>query len=112
MTTKKSTNTLPENQIPAVKTADDDSRAVEKELEIKIQDLTAQLSGARGKLNELRGETVGNTKSARAIEYYKNNPGMARKEYIAHFITELNFGKAYAGTMYGTIRKKEKAGNL
>ena len=112
MTTKKVTNTPPENQIPAPKNGDGEIEGQIKTLDIKIQNLTSQLMEARGKLRELRGETVGTTKSAKAIEHYKNNPGKARKECIQVFVTDLGFGRPYSNTMYGLIKTKEKAGTL
>ena len=112
MATKKVTNTPPENPIPAPKNGTGEIEGQMKTLEIKIQNLTSQLMESRGKLRELRGETVGTTKSAKAIEHYKNNPGITRKEMIKVMINTLGFGKAYAATFYGTIQRKNKDGTL
>ena len=73
-------------------------------LKKSIVDLTEQLVATRNQLRELTGEKPGESKSSRATEYYKNNPGLTRKEYIAAFL-ELGFGKAYAATIYQKIKK-------
>jgi len=69
-----------------------------------IVDLTAQLTDTRNQLRELTGEKTSDSKSGRAIEFVKNNPGLTRKEYITGFL-ELGFGKPYAATMYQKIKK-------
>ena len=73
-------------------------------LKKSIADLTEQLIATRNQLHELTGEKPSESKSSRATEYYKNNPGLTRKEYIAAFL-ELGFGKAYAATIYQKIKK-------
>ena len=55
-------------------------------------------------MRELTGEKLSDSKSSRAIEFVKNNPGLTRKEYITGFL-ELEFGKAYAATIYQKIKK-------
>ena len=67
-------------------------------------DLTEQLIATRNQLHELTGEKPNESKSSRATEFYKNNPGLTRKEYISAFL-ELDFGKAYAATIYQKIKK-------
>ena len=69
-----------------------------------ITDLTSQLITTRNQLRELTGDKPSDSKSSRAIEFYKNNPGLTRKEYITGFL-ELGFGKAYAATMYQKVKK-------
>jgi len=81
----------------------EDSKEVEF-LKKSITDLTSQLISTRNQLRELTGEKLSDSKSSRAIEFYKNNPGLTRKEYITGFL-ELGFGKAYAATMYQKIKK-------
>ena len=81
----------------------EDNKEVEF-LKKSITDLTEQLISIRNQLRELTGEKLSDSKSSRAIEFYKNNPGLTRKEYIAGFL-ELGFGKAYAATMYQKIKK-------
>lgn len=81
----------------------EDSKEIEF-LKKSINDLTHQLVATRNQLRELTGETLGESKSSRAIEFVKNNPGLIRKEYLAGFL-ELGFGKAYAATMYQKIKK-------
>ena len=112
MTAKKVTNTPSGNHIPAPKNGAGEIEGLEKDLDIKIQNLSSQLLDLRQQLREIRGETVGTTKSAKAIEHYKSNPGLKRKEYLAYFMTECGMGKAYSATCFGTIKKKEKAGTL
>ena len=78
-----------------------------KEVELlkkSITDLTSQLVSTRNQLRELTGEQLSDSKSSRATEFYKNNPGLTRKEYITGFL-KLGFGKAYAATMYQKIKK-------
>jgi hypothetical protein len=81
----------------------EDQREVEF-LKKSIVDLTEQLIATRNQLHELTGEKPSDSKSSRAIDFYKNNPGLTRKEYIASFL-ELGFGKAYAATIYQKIKK-------
>ena len=81
----------------------EDSKEVEF-LKKSIVDLTEQLISIRYQLRELTGDKPSDSKSSRAIEFYKNNPGLTRKEYITGFL-ELGFGKAYAATMYQKIKK-------
>ena len=81
----------------------EDNKEVEF-LKISIVDLTEQLISIRNQLRELTGEKLSDSKSSRAIEFYKNNPGLTRKEYITGFL-ELGFGKAYAATMYQKVKK-------
>jgi outer membrane protein TolC len=79
----------------------------QKEVEFlkkSIVNLTEQLIATRNQLRELTGEKPSDSKSSRASEFYKNNPGLTRKEYIAAFL-ELGFGKAYAATIYQKIKK-------
>jgi len=79
----------------------------QKEVEFikkSIAELTEQLIATRNQLRELSGEKPSDSKSSRAIDFYKNNPGLTRKEYIASFL-ELGFGKAYAATIYQKIKK-------
>ena len=84
-------------------TLKEDSKEVEF-LKKTINELTIQLTDTRNQLRELTGEKLSDSKSSRAIEFYKNNPGLTRKEYIIGFL-ELGFGKAYAATMYQKIKK-------
>ena len=81
----------------------EDSKEVEF-LKKSITDLTEQLISIRNQLRELTDEKTSDSKSSRTIEFYKNNPGLTRKEYISGFL-ELGFGKAYAATMYQKIKK-------
>ena len=81
----------------------EDSKEIEV-LKKSITDLTEQLVSTRNQLRELTGDKLSDSKSSRAIEFYNNNPGLTRKEYIAGFL-ELGFGKAYAATMYQKIKK-------
>ncbi len=76
----------------------------EEFLKKSISDLTQQLIATRNQLRELTGEKPNDSKSSRAVEFVKNNPGLTRKEYITGFL-ELGFGKAYAATMYQKIKK-------
>jgi len=73
-------------------------------LKQSISNLTEQLIATRNQLQELTGEKLNDSKSSRAIEFYKSNPGLTRKEYITGFL-ELGFGNAYAATMYQKIKK-------
>jgi len=81
----------------------EDNKEVEF-LKKSIDDLTTQLTDTRNQLRELTGEKTTDSKSSRAIEFVKNNPGLTRKEYITGFL-ELGFGKPYAATMYQKIKK-------
>jgi len=88
-------------------TLDDALQEDNKEVELlkkSITDLTEQLISIRIQLRELTGEKLSDSKSSRAIEFYKNNPGLTRKEYITGFL-KLGFGKAYAATMYQKVKK-------
>ena len=88
-------------------TLDEALKEDQKEIEFlkkSIADLTEQLIATRNQLHELTGDKPSESKSSRAMEYYKNNPGLTRKEYIAAFL-ELGFGKAYAATIYQKIKK-------
>ena len=47
----------------------------------------------------------GPTKKERALAIMKKNPGLARKEYIEMFMTEIGMTKAGAGTYYFNCKK-------
>jgi hypothetical protein len=81
----------------------EDNKEVEY-LKKTIIDLTSQLVSTRNQLREFTGEKPSDSKSSRATEFYKNNPGLTRKEYMTGFL-ELGFGKAYAATMYQKVKK-------
>ena len=98
---KKTTNTT--ENVTLKDALLEDSKEIEI-LKTSITDLTEQLISIRNQLRELTGEKLSDSKSSRAIEFYKNNPGLTRKEYITGFL-ELGFGKAYAATMYQKIKK-------
>jgi hypothetical protein len=88
-------------------TLDEALKEDKKEVEFlkqSIVDLTSQLIDTRNQLRELTGDKPSDSKSSRATEFYKNNPGLTRKEYISAFL-ELGFGKAYAATIYQKIKK-------
>ena len=100
-------NTSKDTKVTEAVTLNDALNEDQQEVEFlkkSIVDLTEQLIATRNQLHELTGEKPGESKSSRATEFYKNNPGLTRKEYIAAFL-ELGFGKAYASTIYQKIKK-------
>ena len=99
----KKDNPSPSENVTLDEALKEDKKEVEF-LKKSIADLTEQLVATRNQLHELTGEKPSESKSSRAIEFYKNNPGLTRKEYIASFL-ELGFGKAYAATIYQKIKK-------
>ena len=62
-----------------------------KFLKKSITDLTEQLIAARNQLHELTGKKPNESKSSRAIEFYKNDPGLVRIEYILRAVTVGDF---------------------
>ena len=98
---KKTTNTT--ENVTLKDALQEDSKEIDV-LKKSITDLTSQLITTRDQLRELTGEKLSDSKSSRATEFYKNNPGLTRKEYITGFL-DLGFGKAYAATMYQKIKK-------
>lgn len=107
VTNKPNQNSKKGSQTSENVTLKDALKEDDKEIEFlkkSITDLTSQLIVTRNQLRELTGEKLSDSKSSRAIEFYKNNPGLARKEYITVFL-ELGFGKAYAATMYQKVKK-------
>ena len=100
-------NSSKDSKVTESVTLDEALKEDQQEVEFlkkSIADLTEQLIATRNQLHELTGEKPSESKSSRATEYYKNNPGLTRKEYIAAFL-ELGFGKAYAATIYQKIKK-------
>ena len=106
--TQQSKQNSKENHSPTENvTLDEALKEDQQEVEFlkkSIVDLTEQLIATRNQLHELTGEKPNESKSSRATEFYNNNPGLTRKEYIAAFL-ELGFGKAYAATIYQKIKK-------
>ena len=106
-TKKPNQNPMKNTQVTENVTLKDALKEDNEEVEFlkkSIFDLTQQLIATRNQLHELTGDKPSDSKSSRAIEFYKNNPGLTRKEYITGFL-ELGFGKAYAATMYQKIKK-------
>lgn len=52
------------------------------------------------------------SKAAKCREYYKNNPGLARKDYINTFVNVYGMTPDGAGTYVQNFRKAAKEGKL
>jgi len=80
------------------------------ELESEQVKLQERLKEIRKELRALSGKTKreGPTKMDRAVELWKAEPGLQRKDYIAKFQSELGLTLAGAKTYIQIIMKKNK----
>jgi hypothetical protein len=86
-----------------LKEAQEEDELEFNELQQRIEMLQEQLTVARDKMRELKGDKTPISKIDLARDYMDLNPGLVRKDYIAAFI-EIGFGKAYAATAYQKLK--------
>jgi len=69
-----------------------------------------QIKELRAELRKLESKTKreGPTKMELAVEFFKNHPGLARKEYVEKFMSELGHIQAGARTYIQIIITKNK----
>lgn len=86
--------------------------------ENKIVDLESELVRLQDRIKEIRKELrglesktkrEGPTKMERAVQLWKDNPGLARKDYVSKFQSELGLTLAGARTYIQIIMTKNKA---
>jgi len=68
-------------------------------VKLPLEMLQEQLTVARDKMRELKGDPKPTSKIELVRDYMEMNPGLVRKDYIAAFMA-IGFGKAYAATAY------------
>ena len=92
-----------ETEEVTLKEAQEEEEQAFNELQQHIEMLQEQLTVARDKMRELKGDPKPTSKIELACDYMEMNPGLVRKDYIAAFI-EIGFGKAYAATAYQKLK--------
>ena len=95
-------NNLESEEVTLEEAQEEDEQAF-NELQQHIEMLQEQLTVARDKMRELKGDPKPTSKIELARDYMELNPGLVRKDYIAAFI-EIGFGKAYAATAYQKLK--------
>lgn len=85
--------------------------------ENKIVDLESELVRLQDRIKDIRKELrglesktkrEGPTKMERAVQFWKDNPGLARKDYVEKFQSELGLTLAGARTYIQIITTKNK----